>query len=208
MLDDRIVLAIPIKKLPGRAIFIVLGALFVLLHGAMYYELRKGNALTLVPLSLTYKFGPFHRFMARQELWRQIRAGDTSGAGALSMALTLSTSEYFDSEQALELAEELIDYGVDVNSKNGYGSTPLQWAINLVEPTSVEFLLEHCADPGVVLTFSPDGAGTKTNALEIAFLMEKEYPDRDYASVIAVLEPKDLGRDCKVDYVRCLLFNP
>jgi hypothetical protein len=188
--------AFPTEKKPSRIVFVALGAIFVLYLGAMYSYLRQADSMTLVPLSLTYENGLVHRFIARQELWRQIRLDEASGSGALSMALTLSASEYYDSEQAIELAEEILSSGVDADSKNEFGFTPLHSAVNLGEPTSVEFLLKHCANPGVPWITGPDGTDKGINALELAYLIEKERPEKAQSGVIDVLERDDLGLNC------------
>ncbi len=55
---------------------------------------------------------------------------------------------------------------------------------------------EHCADAGMPLTFGPNYSGPAMNALELAYLMEREFPHLDYSSVIEVLEHSDRSLHC------------
>jgi ankyrin repeat protein len=50
----------------------------------------------------------------------------------------------------LEMVQVLLEYGVDINAKNKYGSTPLDYAIigsHHNKPKVVRLLVEHGADP-------------------------------------------------------------
>jgi len=134
--------------------------------------------------------------LARNELLRQISASESNGVEALSISLSLSSEDYIDAERAIELARKLLDIGVDVNGRTAMGFTPLHRAINLVELDSVAFLLENCADPGVPMSLGPNDEGSRLNALEMAFLMEREYPHMGYSGVIEVLQRSDLGSGC------------
>ncbi len=187
-------LAIPVKK-THWILSLVLSLLFLTYLGWLYSRLRAMDEMVLVPLSLSSKYGPVQSFMARQELWRKIRAGESNGADALSISLALSVSGYFDTDDAIGLADELLAEGIDIDGKTSFGFTPLHRAISANEPESVVFLLVHCADPGVPTSFGPDGT-EHMNALEIAFLVEKEYPEKDFSRVIEALESWELASRC------------
>jgi len=168
--------------------------LFAIYFGSVYTMLRGADADVLVPLALGP--GPIQQFVAKRDLWRQIRAGESNGVDALSRSLSLSTQEHFDEEAAIELARELLDVGADINGKGKHDFTPLHSAIILVQPNSVAFLLEHCADPGVPLTSGRVYSGSPMNALELAYLMESEYTHLDYSSVVEVLEQSEQTSNC------------
>lgn len=185
--------AIPLKKVP-RAIPIFLGLLFAVYLGYVYSLIRAADEHVLVTISLGNE--PVQRFAAKQELLRRVRASETSGVDALSTSLSLSTSDVIDARTAFALAEELLKTGVDIDGHTNMGSTPLHMAINLVQPDAVVFLLENCADPGVPMSFGPKDEASHLNALEMAYLMESEFPQKNYSTVIEVLERSDLGQQC------------
>jgi ankyrin repeat protein len=53
----------------------------------------------------------------------------------------------------LEMVQILLDYGVDINAQNGFGSTPLDFAFigtsRLNDPRFIRLLLDHGADPNI-----------------------------------------------------------
>ena len=173
---------------------LIICLLLAIYSGVIYSMLREADADVLVALALGPH--PIQRIVAKRELRRQIRVGESNGVDALSRSLSLSTQEYFDEETAIELARELLDIGVDVDEKGKSGLTPLHSAIISIEPSSVAFLLEHCADPGVLLTSGQVYAGSPMNALELASLMASEYTHLDYSSVLEVLEHSERNSNC------------
>jgi hypothetical protein len=186
-------LAIPLKK-TSRWLPIVFCLLIVLYLGYVYSLIRSTPDVLLAAVSLGGE--PVQRFVAKRELLRRVRTSESSGIDALSTSIGMYGRGYIDSDATLELATELIENGVDVNGQTATGFTPLHTAINLMQPDSVAFLLENCADPGVPISFGPDSEVTYMNALEMAYFMEREFPDKDYSGVIEVLERSNIGTKC------------
>ena len=60
-----------------------------------------------------------------------------------------SATRYWD----LEMVQVLLDYEVDVNAKNDWGNTPLDYALDIrpnnADPSVVRLLLDHGADPNL-----------------------------------------------------------
>ena len=86
-------------------------------------------------------------FELAQVLHRNGSSVDPQGRSGFS---TLhSATRYWD----LEMVRVLLDYGVDVNAKNDWGSTPLDYALEYnsenVDPSVVRLLLDHAADPNL-----------------------------------------------------------
>ena len=49
-------------------------------------------------------------------------------------------------EEVLKKVYDLLDFGADVNAKNGYGTTPLHWAARKGHTDVAKLLIEHGAD--------------------------------------------------------------
>ena len=86
-------------------------------------------------------------FDLAQVLHRNGSSVDPQGRNGVS---TLhSATRYCD----LEMVQVLLDYGVDVNAKNDWGNTPLNYALKyghkIVDPNVVRLLLDHGADPNL-----------------------------------------------------------
>lgn len=186
-------LAIPVKK-RHRLLALVLGLIFVIYLGYVYSLIRAADEHVLVVVALGAE--PVQRIAAKHELLRRVRASESTGVEALSTSLSLSSSDTINADTAISLANELLELGVDINGRTDMGSTPLHMAINLKQPDVVTFLLENCADPGVPMSFGPKEEASHMNALEMAYLMEREFPDMNYSGVIEVLERSDLGLGC------------
>ncbi len=186
-------LAIPVKKTP-RLIFLVLVAIFAVYIGYVYSLVRSAPEEILIPVSLGAE--PIQRSIARHELFRRIYGSESDGVDALYVTISLVGEDDFDMALATKLAEDLLEAGVDINGTTAMGFPLLHQAINMINPRAVTFLLENCADPGALLSMGPDEDATQMSALELAYLMEREFPHLEYSSVVEVLERADLGSDC------------
>ena len=83
-------------------------------------------------------------FELAQVLYRNGSSVDPQGLVGIS---TLhSATRYWD----LEMVQVLLNYGLDVNAKNDWGQTPLNYALKFnpedVDPSVVRLLLDHAAD--------------------------------------------------------------
>ncbi len=175
-----------------------LSALLVVLiyTGVAYVTLRTLDHEELVPFALAERFSPVYRFIARREILRKVRSNAAYGADVLIVVLAVSETSGFSPAAAFEFAQDLVDSGVDVNAASRSGFPPLYAAINAANPRAVEFLLEACADPALPVQLGPDRAATRWNALDLAYLLEAEYPDREYSGIIALLERPGTGARC------------
>ena len=177
---------------PFLAITVLLAIVVVGNIGYNYSILVEQDETGLVPLSL--RDSPIVRFLARHTLRRKILSGAVSGTDALWLALLLTHSP-FHTEAAFERADEILSYGVDIDSTLSSGDTLLIRSVTTNLPEVVIYLLERCADRN-----SGESAFLKlTNqedAIEFAYFLEKQYPEKNYARVIAALENQKLAGQC------------
>ena len=177
----------------GRALTVVLAVAIVGGFGWAYSELNRADDNTLIVLSL--RDNPVG-YMAEHVLRRKILSGALNGSDALFLALSLAYSEHFDSETAYSKADEILSYGVDIDAEKTDGDAPLITAIVLNWPEIVVYLLEHCADSGVMHRLGPDPIHHKS-AIELARHWNIEYPERDYSRVVDALENQELTERCE-----------
>ena len=72
----------------------------------------------------------------------------------------------------LEMAQVLLDYGVDINAKNDIDATPLHF-VSGGDPKAVRFLLDHGADPNIQMQngSAPLHVASESGRIEIARLL-------------------------------------
>ena len=187
-------LALPVKQPPWRISLLVTIIIFGLLEWE-YATLRSTDSVLLIPLSLSYKYGPIHRFMAERELERRIRREEANSADILFFTASVAHSDDFYRDRGLDAFQRLMDTGIDINGQTSFGHPALHHAVIVNDAQVAAYLLKHCADPGVVTTFSHQEPA-QLNALELAFFLEKRFPETDYANVIGVLEDWDIASNC------------
>ena len=161
----------------------------------MYAWLRDQSDFTLVIRSLADTSDPVVGYFAKAEIGRRVQSGETDGTDALFLTLQFAYSDQGYSKEALNLADELLALGIDLNSSSPYGGTMLHRAVLTNQPEIVAYLLERCADPSVSLT----GEGMlsqQRNALEYAYYVARTIEDTDYTRVIETLENPYLTENC------------
>ena len=83
----------------------------------------------------------------------------------------------------LEMVQVLLDYGLDVNTQDNFGFTPLNFTLEYrskIDPGLVRFLLDHGADPNVRAIYSgnaPLHRESQSGRVEIARLLVEHGAD-------------------------------
>ncbi len=188
-------LAFPVRRKLVWVIAIAISVISAIGISWVYWKLRTAPNEVIIPLTVSQKYDAIYRHLARCELERRISSGAADGTDALFQILVLAYSSHFDADLATAYADHLLKLGVDVNSTASPWGTPLHRAIAMNDATIVTYLLERCADPGVPMELDKD-SNRGVDALEMAFFVEKEYPDRDYSQVIEVLESREIRSRC------------
>lgn len=107
------------------------------------------------------------------------------GQPALGFILAGYGSEGVNNEEILQLSQQFIDKGADVNQRHN-GLTLLQEAIVANEPVLVEHLLQNKADPNIRIKH-PGKRGDNMTTLEFAEYLASLKKD-DFSSIVELLK--------------------
>ena len=205
-------LAVPAKKWSWLAAVIVTAGVLGLTVWE-YLDMRATSGDISAITALSGRFSAVEQHLARYELRRRIRTGEEDGIDALLTALKAADTDHVAAEDglalakaaeikhvaaedAIALADELLALGVNVNATGRPRGTALHGAILLNSPLAVIYLLEHCADPGLTMSFGRNENATEINAIELAYSMESMMDRIDYSAVIAALENQQTPAEC------------
>ena len=114
----------------------------LIVHYPQHVNAFGGNYVTPAVAALAGRY-----FQLAQLLHRNGSSVDPRG---ISGKTPLHSAAYYGD---LEMVQILLDYGVDVNAQQDYGSTPLDFGLvgngRLNDPRVVRLLLDHGADPNI-----------------------------------------------------------
>lgn len=157
---------IALTKKPSLIVFLGLWFVFSLFIFLSYRAIRSADEMFVTPLALKSEFTFPDSWLAKLEIYRRVRNGSLRNSEFFSYVLTIATASGIESDAAYDLADRILESGLDINSSKS-GLLPLQGAIIVNDSDAISYLLSRCADPFAVNTVAGGLVAQQSNAFEL-----------------------------------------